>query len=158
MIFVTLGTQDKSFHRLLDEIDMLINEGKITEPVIVQAGITKFSSPNMEIFDFTNMDTFNKYVHDCNLLITHGGVGSILAGITSGKKVLAVARRFEHNEHENNHQIEIINKFVEYGYILGCIELKDFSKKIEEINEFVPTTYGRNNNIFCNKIIELIEN
>ena len=51
MILVTLGTQDKTFVRLLDEIDKLINKGIIKDKVIVQAGFTKYSSDNMEIFD-----------------------------------------------------------------------------------------------------------
>ena len=52
MILVTLGTQDKSFKRLLEAIDKQINAGKIKDKVVVQAGLTKYSSDNMEIFDF----------------------------------------------------------------------------------------------------------
>ena len=47
MIFVTLGTQDKSFTRLLEAIDREIEKGNIKEKVIVQAGLTRYSSPNM---------------------------------------------------------------------------------------------------------------
>ena len=38
MILVMLGTQNNSFHRLLEEIEKLINSGKIQEKVVVQAG------------------------------------------------------------------------------------------------------------------------
>ena len=48
MIFVTLGTQDKSFTRLLEAIDREIDNGTIKEKVIVQAGLTKYKSKNME--------------------------------------------------------------------------------------------------------------
>ena len=48
MILVTLGTQDKSFERLL-KIDELIDKQVIKEEVIVQAGHTKYESNNMEI-------------------------------------------------------------------------------------------------------------
>ena len=41
MILVTLGTQDKSFSRLLEQIDKEIKKGNIKEKVIVQAGCTK---------------------------------------------------------------------------------------------------------------------
>ena len=51
MILVTLGTQDKSFVRLLKAIDREIKKGNIKEKVIVQAGYTKYNSKNMEIFD-----------------------------------------------------------------------------------------------------------
>ena len=42
MIFVSLGTQDKSFKRLLDAIEKQIDKGNIKEEVIVQAGYTKY--------------------------------------------------------------------------------------------------------------------
>ena len=52
MIFVTLGTQDKKFPRLLQALDKAIEKGEIEEKVIVQAGNTKYESENMDIFDF----------------------------------------------------------------------------------------------------------
>ena len=51
MIFVALGTQDKSFTRLLETIERQIEMGNIKDKVIVQAGYTKFISDKMEIFD-----------------------------------------------------------------------------------------------------------
>ena len=89
MIFVTLGTQDKSFERLLKAIDKEIEKGNIKEKVIVQAGLTKYESPNMEILDLISEDEFDRLVDECDLLITHGGAGSILAGIKKNKKIIA---------------------------------------------------------------------
>ncbi|MEG0577027.1 MAG: glycosyltransferase, partial [Bacilli bacterium] len=77
MILVTLGTQDKSFKRLLESIEKEITKGHIKEKVVVQAGFTKFSSKNMEIFDLIPMDKFDDLIKSCDILITHGGVGSI---------------------------------------------------------------------------------
>jgi len=62
MIFVTLGTQDKGFPRLLEAIDREIENGNITEKVIVQAGYTKYSSKNMEILDYIQADLFDNYI------------------------------------------------------------------------------------------------
>ena len=47
MILVTLGTQDKGFERLLKQVDEEIKKGNIREKVVVQAGYTKYESPNM---------------------------------------------------------------------------------------------------------------
>ena len=44
MILVMLGTQNNSFHRLLEKLDELINKKIIKEKVIVQAGYTKYKS------------------------------------------------------------------------------------------------------------------
>lgn len=86
MIFVTLGTQDKKFPRLLQALDKAIEKGEIEEKVIVQAGNTKYESENMDIFDLISPDEFNKYIDDCDILITHGGVGSIITAVKKEKK------------------------------------------------------------------------
>ena len=104
MILVLLGTQDKSFHRLLKQIDEAILDRIINEEVIVQAGYTKYSSDNMKIFDFVSKKDLDKYVDNSSFIITHAGVGSILDGIRKGKKMLVVPRLKEYKEHTNDHQ------------------------------------------------------
>ena len=49
MILVTLGTNDKSFERLLAEVERLIDLGLIQEEVVVQAGKTIYHSEKMKI-------------------------------------------------------------------------------------------------------------
>ncbi len=88
MIFVILGTQDKDFPRLLEAIDREIEKGVIKEKVVVQAGCTKYSSPNMEIFDLLPAPEFEKKMDEADLIITHGGAGSILSAIKKEKKLL----------------------------------------------------------------------
>lgn len=51
MILVLLGTQNNSFHRLLEKMDELIEKKVIDEKILVQAGYTKYESKNMRIFD-----------------------------------------------------------------------------------------------------------
>ena len=72
MIFVCLGTNDKSFERLLKEIDKQIELGNINDRVVVQSGYTKYESNNMEIVDLMSIEEFNKNISDCDILITHG--------------------------------------------------------------------------------------
>ena len=50
LIFVTLGTQDKEFTRLLKILDKEIQKGLIKD-VVVQAGFTKYKSKRMKIFE-----------------------------------------------------------------------------------------------------------
>ena len=109
LIFVSLGTNDKSFERLLKVIDKEIEKGNIKDKVIVQSGYTKYSSDNMEIIDLMSMSMFNKCIADCDILITHGGVGTILDGLKKGKKVIAFPRLSKYKEHVNDHQKEIID-------------------------------------------------
>ena len=86
MILVILGTQDKQFPRLLEAVDKAIDDGTIKDKVVVQAGQTKYESKNMEIFDLLPSPEFNKLMDEADLVITHGGAGSILTAIKKGKK------------------------------------------------------------------------
>ena len=81
MILVTLGTQDKKFYRLLDMIQKEIDNGKIKDEIIVQAGYSSdYKSDDMKIIDLIPIDEFDELVKKCDILITHGGVGSIITG------------------------------------------------------------------------------
>lgn len=153
MILVTLGTQDKPFTRLLDEIESLINKGIIKDEVIVQAGMTKYKSNNMKIFDLIPRDEFEQLVNKCDLLITHGGAGSILTGVKKGKVVIAVPRLVKYKEHQSNHQIEIIHNFSKEGYIIGIDEVDELGKAIKKATNFKPNSFKSN----TNRIIDIID-
>ena len=56
MILVLLGTQNNSFHRLLEEVEKNIKNKTIQEEVIAQAGYTKFESKNMKIIDLMSKE------------------------------------------------------------------------------------------------------
>ena len=154
MIFVTLGTNDESFERLLKALDKEIEKKTITEKVIVQAGCTKYESKNMEILDLVPQEKFEQLVSECSLLITHGGVGSILTGINKGKKVIAVPRLSKYKEHGNDHQLQIVDNFSERKYILAVKDLNKLGKTIEKAKSFKPKKFVSN----TNNIINLIEN
>ena len=154
MILVTLGTQDKDFKRLLVAIDREIEKKNIKDKVIVQAGTTKYESKNMEIFDLIPTDKFDELMNECDLLITHGGVGSILTGVTKNKKVIAAARLAKYNEHVNDHQLQIIENFTKHNYILGLKDFSKLGKMLEKAKTFKPKPFVSNTDNF----IKLIEN
>lgn len=153
MIFITLGTQDKSFKRLLEAVQKQIDLGKINDKVIVQAGYTKFKSDDMEIFDLVSMDDFNRYMEECDLLITHGGVGSIIDGLKHDKKIIAMPRLKKYNEHTNDHQLQIIETYYNNGYILKLDENDDLGKVLDQLSKFKPKKHVSDNK----KIIENIK-
>ena len=152
MILVTLGTQDKKFDRLLKAIDKEIENKNIKEKVIVQAGYTKYKSNNMEIFDLVPEEELEKLVKKCDLLITHGGVGSILLGIKNNKKVIAAARLKEYGEHTNDHQKQIIKEFKKLGYITELEDFEDLNKVIKEAKAKDSIKFKSNNAKFVKNI------
>ena len=153
MILVLLGTQNNSFNRLLEEIEKNIEDGTIKEKVIVQAGYTKFETDKMEIIDLMSKEQLEKFQDEANLIITHGGVGSIISSIEKGKKVIAVPRMHEYGEHVNNHQKEIVKDFNDKGYIIGIEKVEKLKQAIEKIKDFEPKKYQPNNE----KMLKIIE-
>ena len=154
MILVTLGTQDKEFTRLLKAIDKEIKNGVITDKVVVQAGCTKYKSENMEMFDLIPANEFDEYIKKADLIITHGGAGSILTAVKNNKKIIAAARLAKYKEHTNDHQRQIIEEFSKQGYIL---ELKDFNKLgklIQKSKSFKPKKFTSN----TKNMIQLVSN
>ena len=156
MVLVLLGTQNNSFHRLLEEIEKNIEDGTIKEQVIVQAGYTKFKSNNMEIFDLIPKEKLEKYQEEANYIITHGGVGSIIESLKKGKKVIAVPRKQKYGEHVNDHQIDIVQTFNEKGYLIGLNDVEELKDAIRKIDDFKPRKYEQNNELMLKTIEDFI--
>lgn len=157
MILVMLGTQNNSFHRLLEEIDKLIDIGKIQEEVIVQAGYTKYESKNMKIIDFLPSEELEKLEQQANCIITHGGVGSIIGSIEKGKKVIAVPRLKQYGEHVNDHQIDIVESFNQLGYIIGIKDVSELCDALQKVTTFKPKKYVQNTGNIIKIVSDFIE-
>lgn len=158
MILVLLGTQNNSFHRLLEEVEKNIEDGTINENVVVQAGYTKFKSNKMKIMDLISKEQLEQFQDEADLIITHGGVGSIITSIKKNKKVIAVPRMHEYGEHVNNHQIDIVKNFNEEGFIIGIEKVEDLKDAIIKSKNFKPKSYKTNNQKMLKIIEEFIEN
>ncbi len=153
MILVMLGTQNNGFHRLLEEVQKNIDNGNITEDVVVQKGYTKFESKDMTIYDQLPQEDILKLIDDSSFVITHGGVGSIITAITKGKKVIAVPRLKAYKEHVNDHQLDIIKSFGDMGYIIGLNGVEELPQALKQIDNFEPKKYVQN----TGKILKIIE-
>ncbi|GAE27467.1 hypothetical protein JCM9140_3615 [Halalkalibacter wakoensis JCM 9140] len=141
MIFVVLGTHELSFQRLLLAVERLQKEGIITEEIVVQLGHTSFESEKMKLIPFMSYSEMERYFEEASLVITHAGTGSIITGVKKGKKVIAVARRQAHQEHNDDHQVEIVDQFTETGYIIGIKEVEQLEEALEKVKDFEPAEY-----------------
>ena len=141
MILVLLGTQNNSFHRLLEEIQRNMDNGNIKEEVVVQKGYTKFESKNMKMYTQVTLDEMRKMIDNADLIITHGGVGSIIESIEKNKKVIAVPRLKKYKEHVNDHQLDIIKSFNDSEYIIGLNGVEELEDALEKVKDFKPKKY-----------------
>lgn len=154
MILVLLGTQNNDFTRLLREVQNNIDNGIIKEDVVVQAGSTKFESKDMKIFSLVPTDELLKLQEQARIIITHGGVGSIISSIKLGKKVIAIPRLAKYGEHVNDHQIQIVESFANNGLIKGIFDIEKIGETLEKIESFSPTVFKSN----TENMIKIIEN
>lgn len=157
MIFVTLGTFDLPFNRLLEYIDKLIEENIIKEEVIVQAGFTKYSTKNFKLIDFTSSDEMEDYYDRASFVVSHGGTGSLMMGVKKGKKIIGVPRLAKYGEHNNDHQIEIVELLKEQGLILTAYDYEQFKEAVEKIKEFEPKKYESKTQVIINYISDFID-
>lgn len=158
MILVLLGTQNNSFYRLLENLEKAIDNNLINDEIIVQLGHTKYSSNKMKLLDFVSSEELNNLINSANLVITHGGVGSIIGSIKLNKKVIAVARLSKYKEHVNDHQIQIVKNFDEEGYIIGIDDACKLSLALNRINNFIPKKFESNSPKILNIVSDFIDN
>lgn len=132
MIFIALGTQKFQFNRLLQMIDNLFDEGKINEPVYAQIGNSDYRPKNFEYGLFLDKNEFENKIKNCDVLITHSGVATIIAGLKNDKKVIVVPRLSKYGEHVDDHQVQIAQSFSEQNYVLMYTENDKLDSLINE--------------------------
>lgn len=158
MIFVTLGTQDKPFDRVVKKIDELVEKKIIKEEVIIQCGASNVKTKNVKLVDFIPYEDFNSYIENSSYIIAHAGVGSVLDGLKARKKVIVVPRLAKYNEQKNDHQLQITEEFGKRGLIIPCKDENDLEKAISKLKDFTPKTFESNTNNFVNLIEDFIDN
>ena len=152
MIFITVGTQKFPFDRLLKAIDKLIDSGDINEQVYAQIGSCKYLPTNYSYDRYLDIDTFNDCIHRADLVVTHGGTGSIITAMRNHKKIVAVARLARFGEHVDNHQLEIIRKFEEMDYIEACRDISELRTAIRRVREKTYRVYGSNTDAYIKEL------
>lgn len=151
MIFITLGTQPCDFSRCLIMVEELLSTYEIQDEIIAQVGHTKYTTDKIKCIDFVEEQEYQRYISSANIIISHAGTGALFSSIRKGKKVIAVARRHCYGEMVDDHQVEIVRKLSEDGYIIdGTTSIIEAWKKIKE---FEPREIK-----FQNNLPEFIEN
>ncbi len=136
MILVSLGTHERNFFRLVKEIEKLIQKKKIKEKVIIQMGYTKYNVKGAECYDFIPFDKMINYIKNSSLMITHGGVGSIMDALSFGKVPIVVPRRKELNEHSDDHQMQITKEMEKQNLIIPVYDINDLENAIKTAKKF----------------------
>lgn len=137
-LFVPLGTQKFPFNRLVEKLNCMVNEGKYrAEEIVMQSSVYEVR-PIFKHYDLVPAELFNNLIDNAELVITHGGVNSIISCMTRRKPLVITPRFMEYGEHVDNHQVEIAklmkNKF-------DVIVVEDMTKLPEAIDAAIHHEY-----------------
>lgn len=152
MIFITLGSQKFQFNRLLKKIDELIERQAITEEVIAQIGFSDYKPKKYQYYDFMDREEFSSYMDKADIVITHAGTGAIITAIKKKKKVIAVPRLAKYGEHVDDHQLQIVNEFMQANLIDSILEMDQLEEKLLTIHKKEFAEYISNTQVIVENI------
>lgn len=77
MIFVTVGTHEQPFNRLIQKVDELKRDGVIKDDVIIQTGFSTYKPKYCQWSKLISYQQMVKNVADARIVITHGGLAAV---------------------------------------------------------------------------------
>jgi UDP-N-acetylglucosamine transferase subunit ALG13 len=113
MIFVTVGTNEAPFDRLLSAVANL----SLTEELLVQHGSSSIKPLNATCVDFLLFDEVVESVRRARAVVSHAGVGSVLVALGAGKRPVVVPRLRRFGEAVDDHQLDFARRFEQAGLV-----------------------------------------
>jgi UDP-N-acetylglucosamine transferase subunit ALG13 len=136
VILVTTGTNGSPFDRLLTAVAALT----VDDELVVQYGPSTLRVPQGTNTAYLPYAELEKLVRRARLVITHGGVGSILLTLMNGIRPVVVPRIRNYGEAVDDHQLTLASRLAE----LGLVELvEDVSTLAEAIETMDPNLGAR---------------
>lgn len=138
MIFVTVGTHEQPFNRLIEYIDNMKKEGLIKEEVVIQTGFSTYKPLYCKWSKLLPYKEMIENISRARIVITHGGPASFIMSLQIGKIPIVVPRQFKFNEHVNDHQVEFTQFISErMKNIIPIYEIENLGDAISDYNDMV---------------------
>ena len=113
MIFVTVGTNEAPFCRLL----RAIGDHAANEELVVQHGPSPVRPPGATCFDFLPYPRLVDYARAARVVICHAGVGSVLVAVRAGKRPIVLPRLRRYGEAIDDHQLDFARRLDEENVV-----------------------------------------
>ena len=159
MIFVTVGTHEQPFNRLVEYMDQWA--GGHNEEVVIQTGFSSYEPENCKGSKLYSYEQMIKFVNQARIVITHGGPASFIMPLQAEKIPVVVPRKKEFDEHVNDHQIDFCRAMVQrYGNIIvneDIEKLGDVLNRYDEIISGMNTGLQSNNERFCSEFRKIVD-
>ena len=157
MIFVTVGTHEQQFNRLVEYMDYWAAEHE--EEVIMQTGYSTYEPQHAKWAKLFPYQEMVKLVGEARIVITHGGPSSFIMPLQIGKTPIVVPRKKRYEEHVNDHQLTFCKQVEKrMGTIVVVEEIEKLEKVIGEYGEIKKE--GKiisNNHRFCEKLEDIVD-
>lgn len=157
MIFVTVGTHEQPFDRLIKKIDELKRDNIIKEDVIIQTGFSTYEPQYCKWSKLIPYDEMIRNVENARIVITHGGPASFIMPLQIGKTPIVVPRQKQYNEHVNDHQLEFARNVAErMGTIIVVENIDKLGEIITNYDNIIESMSGnmKSNNLKFNTELE----
>lgn len=135
MIFVTVGTHEQPFDRLVQEIDRLKGETIIQDDIFVQTGYSAYKPQFCEHKDFIRFDEMMTRMTESEIVITHGGTASIILVLYHQKIPVVIPRQKEYHEHIDDHQVLFCKTMADKNKIIAVYEIDVLGSAIKNYRQ-----------------------
>lgn len=161
MIFVTVGTHEQPFDRLIRKVDELKQNGIIKEEVIIQTGFSTYEPKYCRWSKLLPYQQMVQNVADARIVITHGGPASFIMPLQIGKTPIVVPRQYQFHEHVNDHQVEFTQNVAQrMGTIIPVEDIETLGDIITNYDRIVAGMghgMNSNNERFNEELEKLVE-
>lgn len=134
MIFVTVGTNEARFDRLLAALDAL-PEGT---DLFVQHGPSSIRPAGATCADYLGFDEIVEKMKHARAVVTHAGVGSVLTALLSGTRPIVVPRLQRFGEAVDDHQLEFGRRAERAGLVILVEDAADLPGAIARLEQSPP--------------------
>lgn len=157
MVFVTVGTHEQPFDRLMWEIERLIERGDLSD-VVVQYGYSTVTPEGCRREAFLPYDEMQRLYKEADVVVCHGGPSTFLEAMAAGRVPVVVPRRASFDEHVNDHQVAFCRQFAErVGGIEVVEDIAGLADAIRHAKGMQPERTDANNARFCEELARLVE-
>lgn len=154
MIFVTVGTHEQPFNRLIKEVDRLVETGIIKDEVFIQTGYSTYEPKFCKWSSLISFDKMNELMQTSDIIITHGGPATFMSAIANSKKPIVVPRQEKYDEHVNDHQVDFAHQVKErYDSIEVVTEISELGNYLNQDLK-IDGNESSNNKLFNDKLRE----
>lgn len=113
MIFVTVGTNEARFDRLLEALEGLPAHTEL----FVQHGPSPIRPAGATCTDYVSFEEMVEKMSQAETVVTHAGVGSVLTALLNGTRPIVVPRLERYGEAVDDHQLEFARRASEAGFV-----------------------------------------